>query len=245
MKRLWVIFCIALASYQNLSAQLMAEKVVQNKKVGFQDLKEKKLVIPYEYEDAETYAVGNNIAVKKNGKWGLINENNQVLIPFEYEMIYSSCDHTTSAKKNGKWGVIDINSNEILIPFEYEQTGKTFHSKILGVKKGETFTIHNPIIAVKQNGRWKFIKKDTKNFMPFTFEDVDVDCGEVFLDIGDVKMIMRGKRNSLPYIKFEGEWYEPRYNEEKATFEFVEDKEAKIYKRGDYAPISNSKPSKK
>jgi hypothetical protein len=243
MKKFWLIFSIVLANYQILFAQLMAERVVQKNKVGFQDLKEKKLVIPCEYEDAETYAVGNNIAVKKNGKWGLINENNKVLIPFEYEMIYSTCDQTTSAKKNGKWGVIDINSNAVIIPFEYEETGKTFYNKILGIKESQTFTINNPVIVVKQNGRWKFIKKDTKSLMPFTFEDVDVDCGEIFLEIGDAKMIMRGKRNSLPYIKFEGEWYEPRYNEEKESFEFVETGNAKIYKRGDYAP--NPAPSKK
>ncbi|MDW8297340.1 MAG: WG repeat-containing protein, partial [Raineya sp.] len=94
MKKFCLIIYTCLGMLHNLSAQLMAERLVQNKKVGYQDLKEKKLVIPCEYEDGETYAVGNNVAVKKNGKWGLINEQNQVIVPFEYEMIYSTCGST-------------------------------------------------------------------------------------------------------------------------------------------------------
>ncbi|MCS6795980.1 MAG: WG repeat-containing protein [Raineya sp.] len=246
MKKFCLIIYTCLGMLHNLSAQLMAERLVQNKKVGYQDLKEKKLVIPCEYEDGETYAVGNNVAVKKNGKWGLINEQNQVIVPFEYEMIYSTCGSTTSAQKNGKWGVIDITNNQIILPFEFEATGKVFIEKILSLQdESHTFSIKNPLIAVKLNGKWKFINKEQENtLIRYHFEDIDLDCSDLILDFGDTKMIMRGKRKSLPYVKFEGEWYEPRYNEEKEIIEFVDAKNAKISKRDD-PNLSQAKPSRK
>ncbi len=64
------------------------------------------------------------LPVKKNGKYGFINANNNTVIPFEYEEAdrFRQLDTTSFAivKKNGKYGVIDLN-NKIILNFDYEK----------------------------------------------------------------------------------------------------------------------------
>lgn len=57
-------------------------------------------------------------ALKKNGKWGYINTDGDVVIPFEYDSALTFSEGLAAVEKNGKWGYIDINNNAI-IPLEY------------------------------------------------------------------------------------------------------------------------------
>ncbi|MCJ1806288.1 MULTISPECIES: WG repeat-containing protein [Flavobacterium] len=59
------------------------------------------------------------IAVQKNGKYGFINKDGKLIIPYQYDGAYSSID-TFSAPvlKDGKWGYIN-SKNEILIDFKF------------------------------------------------------------------------------------------------------------------------------
>ena len=63
--------------------------------------------------------------VKKNGKWGVINFDNKILVPFEYDSI-KFLGHWNRLKvklwvveKNAVFGVVDEN-NTIFVPFEYK-----------------------------------------------------------------------------------------------------------------------------
>ena len=68
-------------------------------------------IIPCEYEDFKENAPTTFIPAKKNDKWGLIDMSNYVLLPFEYDFIW-----TVSAKpdtdvvvgKGGKAGVLKV-----------------------------------------------------------------------------------------------------------------------------------------
>ncbi|QYS85956.1 WG repeat-containing protein [Flavobacterium oreochromis] len=64
------------------------------------------------------------IAVQKKGKYGFINNDGKLIIPYEFEGAYSSID-TLSAPvlKNGKWGFIN-SKNELLIDFKF--TGNVY-----------------------------------------------------------------------------------------------------------------------
>jgi len=57
-------------------------------------------------------------AVKKNEKWGYINTDGDVVIPFEYDSALTFSEGLAAVEKNGKWGYIDINNNAV-IPLEY------------------------------------------------------------------------------------------------------------------------------
>ncbi|MEA3452018.1 MAG: WG repeat-containing protein, partial [Bacteroidota bacterium] len=73
--------------------------------------------IPIKYE---SIAFNENIAVAKiNGKFGAINKNNQIVIPFEYDYLVDFSEEVAYAQKNGKTFFIDID-NKILFYHNYE-----------------------------------------------------------------------------------------------------------------------------
>ena len=67
---------------------------------------------PQTAEDKEIFQV------KKDGKWGCINRNGDVIIPIEYEMISRNVKDAIAIMKDKKWGMVTADNQE-LIPMEY------------------------------------------------------------------------------------------------------------------------------
>ena len=69
----------------NFSSGLSA--VVQDKRVGFIN-KENNIVVPLNYEDATSFVPKMHIAaIKKNGKWGVIDKQGSVLLNIQFDKI--------------------------------------------------------------------------------------------------------------------------------------------------------------
>ncbi len=89
-------------------------------KWGYVSQEKDKKVIPYEYEAVNEYSTAldyagsdycrpvtdGHIAVKKNGMMGIINLDNDIVVPFEYSNIMPGDDGVYIACKGGTWGVI-------------------------------------------------------------------------------------------------------------------------------------------
>ncbi len=86
-------------------------------KWGYVSQEKDKKVIPYEYEAVNSFdnmnacdycrpVTGGLVAVKKNGKMGIINLENDTVVPFEYNNIMPGKDGVFIAEKDGVWGVI-------------------------------------------------------------------------------------------------------------------------------------------
>lgn len=86
-------------------------------KWGYVDSEKDKKVIPFEYEAINEFdnmqacdycrpVTGGLIAVKKNGKMGIINLENEIVAPFEYSNIMPGSNGIFIAEKNSVWGVI-------------------------------------------------------------------------------------------------------------------------------------------
>ncbi len=89
-------------------------------KWGYVSKERDKKVIPYEYEAVNEYAsaldyagsdycrpvTDGHIAVKKNGLMGIINLDNDIVVPFEYSNIMPGKNGVYIASKGGTWGVI-------------------------------------------------------------------------------------------------------------------------------------------
>ena len=76
------------------------------------------IIIPYSAGYKTTgyfYTRGNTILVNKNDKFGVIDINNNVLIPFLYDWIHYEQNDFNCAKINNKWGYIDNNGNPLNI----------------------------------------------------------------------------------------------------------------------------------
>ena len=69
------------------------------------------ILTTFEFEDGEELSqrkFNNIIAVKKNGKWGIIGKDGKVAAPFVFEDAISIDDTTAFAKYDGKWGIIKV-----------------------------------------------------------------------------------------------------------------------------------------
>ena len=132
--------------------------VKQNGLWGFINEEAVEIIEP-QYENYFAFSNGF-AAVCKNGKWGFINKQNEIVIPFEYEIPEYSCFKGNYAPvcKNGKFGFIDT-SNRTVIPFKYENA-------LMRSKYGKLF-------PVKLNGKWGFIDYNKNTIIPFEFDDVE------------------------------------------------------------------------
>ena len=86
--------------------------------------------IPFEYDDLTTDSTF--IIAKKNGKFGIISFDNNILIPLVYEKIETTGSRGVFiAKKGGKTGIISYN-NKIVVPFNYDYLERAYVSSMTG-----------------------------------------------------------------------------------------------------------------
>lgn len=108
-------------------------------------------IIPFEYEavgdrnnyvtfvelnsDLETTSELSTYPVKKNGKWGIIDDRNKIRCPFDYDAIDPDYwSDMITVKKGTFWGVIDF-AQRVIIPFEFDSI--LFYDSRYFLKKGE------------------------------------------------------------------------------------------------------------
>ncbi|AFY34459.1 WG repeat-containing protein [Calothrix sp. PCC 7507] len=178
-------------------------KVKKNGLYGCFDGKGKE-VVAIEYEE-----IGNNssscydiseeefkpskplIKAKKYGKWGYVDINNKIVIPFVFEDAHGFYNGLAAVKKDAKWGYINI-EGKVIIDFKFDNASD-FYEKIAGVKKDNKWGFINKkeqvvlpfqfedahsfhpsskkLAAVKKNGKWGFINTNGILVIPFQFED--------------------------------------------------------------------------
>lgn len=115
-----------------------------------------KVIIPFEYTDISKGSPdGNYFIVRKDEKWGLINRQNKLIIPYEYDELDYPKDNLIAAYKNEKYGMIDLDNN-IVLPFEYECVVNYLPDTIVA----------------KQKGKWGFLNLNSPKECEFKYEDV-------------------------------------------------------------------------
>ena len=93
----------------------------------------------------------------KDGKWGYLDEEYNVVIPFEYDApIFPFCDSIACVCKKDKAGFID-KANNIVIPFEYS-AAHPFHEGLAAV--------------MNANWKWGFINRQNDLVIPFRYDAV-------------------------------------------------------------------------
>lgn len=106
------------------SIELKGFRLIENGKVGFVFNKVYRgslgeMKIPATYDDIKDNRMGLLYA-KKGGKWGIINEKNEVVLPFEYDNIISSttfyADQGGILVQNGLQGFVDVKGTIIISP---------------------------------------------------------------------------------------------------------------------------------
>ena len=179
----------------------------KNDKWGYVSQEKDKKVIPYEYEAVNDLTPGETsscdycrpvtdglIAVKKDGKMGIINLKNDVVVPFEYSNIMPGSDGVFIACKEGVWGVILVG--------EAQTTFKGVNIVVETLPPEVTETPGEETL-----GKYKVVSDDGANIRDGAGSDYDL-VGE--LDTGDVVIGYSTKKadngNKWLRIKFNGEY---------------------------------------
>lgn len=140
------------------------------------------------------------IIVSKNGKYGVIDIANKVIVPFDNPYNYITDYHEGRAAvrdKNGKWGFIDVDGVEVIAPqydslYDHERGYYGFWEGLVGVKNGKKWgfitdsgKVAVPFIydavqpfseglaGVLKDGNWGFINGANETVIPFQFSDTN------------------------------------------------------------------------
>ena len=108
------------------------------------------------YEEAYIFRKEQIIKLKKNGKFGMVNKNGQLIVPLQYEAVKNATEGLFAVKQKNKWGFIN-EKNEVKIPFTYD-LAQPFN-------KGRA--------RVKIGGNFNFIDKQNKLLLPKGFEQLN------------------------------------------------------------------------
>lgn len=108
--------------------------VLKNEKYGYIHKSGKVHIAPV-YQDAFDFE-GGVAVVKQDQKYGVINVQNAVVVPFKYNEIHTLDDEGNfTAKQHDKWGIIDSKGKTILafeLEHPVEEGSGYFHSKVTG-----------------------------------------------------------------------------------------------------------------
>lgn len=147
-------------------------------KYGFSDRENQELLIPANYDYADSFSEGL-ASVRKDGKYGYIDKSGKTVIPFIYVDAMRFYAGLAIVAKDGKYGYID-RSGKTVIPFLYDYAD--YYS--LGLAR------------VKKAGKWGYIDKSGKTVIPFIY-----DMAHSFHGLAKVK-----KDGKEGYINKSGRW---------------------------------------
>ena len=112
------------------------------------------VIIPPKYKQAHSFKSGL-AAVRLDQKWGFIDRNDKIIIPFDYDYVgdFSKDENLAWVEKNGKVGFID-KANKLVIPYTF----------------ADAQTFSEGLAPATMDGRhWGFIDKSGKFIIAPTY----------------------------------------------------------------------------
>lgn len=105
-----------------------------------------------QYDNVE-YFTEHVAAVEKDRKYGMINENGEMVLPFIYDCLKFCTFGYIPAQKDGSWYFINVNGERVFGPFE----------------DAESFDYG--YAAVKKNGKWGYIDKSGTDATAYVYDE--------------------------------------------------------------------------
>ena len=227
----------------NLTGRLHNGKGIykSNGKFGFVNYAGK---INYLYDSISTPMSDKYVFALKDKHWGVIDFENKVVIPFEYEQIKETINYnhlgedTLIVQKNGLLGTINFR-NIIVIPIEYEAISGYCQINFNGhyvVKDGKTgiidktgkiilpteydflFYYTKEEIKAKSNGKYGLINSEMKIIIPFEYDALTTYAENQILDKVCIDNFVLTKRDSIYLFARDGKTIQKiNYRNENST----------------------------
>lgn len=89
------------------------------------------------FEDAKPFSNENYAAVKQGGKWGFVDSEGVLVIPFQFEDAKSFGQHLAAVKIDGLWGYISLSGTVVIEP--QFQDAKSFSYGSAPVKQDDVW----------------------------------------------------------------------------------------------------------
>ena len=127
-------------------------------------------IIPLEY-DHFGKAKGDLFAMKKNGKYGIVNTDNKIVYPFEIDSVvtYFSLNknsHLLAFTKGGKWALMDDKGNQITdFVFDYEDNDLIAQSVTLSEDYAEDMGV-----VMNEDCKYGFLDRKGQLTIPCVYE---------------------------------------------------------------------------
>lgn len=136
-------------------------RVALGRKQGFIN-RRNEVVIPIAYDDfVYGYFVNGLIGARKDGKWGFIDPNGQVVVPFRYMRVYQFQEgRSWVANFENKWALIDSHDSAIT-SFEYDYPFKCSYRMA---------KFRNGAAAARKSGKGGMIDRFGKALTPFAYD---------------------------------------------------------------------------
>lgn len=155
---------IADSANENIAAKKLTKqelaKGIENEKmvtVSAEKLFKLEYSVPCKYKHIKSLE-NDYFLAKDNGKYGIIDVDNNIIIPFEYDSINGFGEGLFPVKKDGKYGFVDENNN-VVIDFIFRDAGK-FASGLAPVQKPtETTTDESGKLTEEYKSSWGYIDK--------------------------------------------------------------------------------------
>lgn len=82
-----------------------------------------RVVIPFQFDDAKTFAKKGLAEAMVGGRWGLINESGEWVLPAKYEEVRDCGEGMRAVRREDQWGLVD-NSGALVTAVEYDDACK-------------------------------------------------------------------------------------------------------------------------
>lgn len=99
--------------------------------------------------------LGGYAKVERNGKWGIIDMEANMLIPIIYDQIDNFSEGYAKVTLNGKNGYVSTDA-KIILPIEYDQAGNFKNGKV----------------EVSKNGKWGMINHKGEEIIPLKYDQI-------------------------------------------------------------------------
>lgn len=138
--------------------------VEENGKWGIYSSREDKMVIPFEYEEFDycggCESKGDYVFAKREGKWGILNFRNEVLLPFKY-------DHEHINMRSDEWvESLYLDGNRLVINLETGFVDTTGYYDPDFPPELSTGNVSPPYVGVYQNEKFGVTDSSGKVIIP-------------------------------------------------------------------------------
>jgi hypothetical protein len=175
---------------------------------GFCDSTKKIIIAPA--WDEVTFFGGNAAAVKRNGRWGMIDRNGNILVRPQYNWISAAYTHGlrfVTRTANGRYGAIN-DSGRLVVNIQYDwlswqgpylQGARSCNVGVLDSNGHEVLPFRythcgdyprsmgdSGLFALSLNGKWGVVDTNGRTVIPFQYTWISAtDCGQFEVETGD------------------------------------------------------------